>query len=162
GNHALATHTDCGARRGIAPARIRERVGSEIARGVLRNSRGARTAGATQAAARRARAGARAGCCRPCSTARGGPDRGRACDGLGCLRARDCTTRSAHVELLENLGVLPELRRDLHDDVILLRTEGVVDGRDLCLCERIAERIVYLTCRETETRGRIAIHDQVR
>ncbi len=67
----------------------------------------------------------------------------------------------ADIQVLENLRVLPELRRHFHDDMILLRTEGIVDGGDLRLGKGVAQRIVDLNLRQAQARGAVAIHDQV-
>ena len=67
----------------------------------------------------------------------------------------------ADVELLEHVGVLPELRRDLHDHMVLLRAERVVDRRDLGLRKRIAQRVVDLASVRPRREAAVAIDDQV-
>jgi ribosomal 50S subunit-recycling heat shock protein len=58
--------------------------------------------------------------------------------------------------------VLPELGRDLHHDVILLRTVRVVDRRYLRLCEGISQRVVDLAGRQPQSSRAVAIDDQIR
>ena len=59
------------------------------------------------------------------------------------------------------MRALPELRRDLHDHVVLLRTEGIVDGRDLRLREAVPQRIVDLPLREPDSGRAVPVDDQI-
>jgi hypothetical protein len=56
-------------------------------------------------------------------------------------------------KLLQHLRVLPELGRHFHDDVVLLRAEGIVDRGHLRLGEGIAQGVVDLAFGESEARG---------
>jgi hypothetical protein len=77
----------------------------------------------------------------------------------------DCVPETAppeaHIEVLQGIRVLPELGRHFHDDMILLRTEGVEDVRDLSLRKRVAQRIVDLNLREPKPRRAVAVHDEI-
>jgi hypothetical protein len=66
----------------------------------------------------------------------------RARDRIGRLRTADRPARGADIDLLQRLRILPEARRDLHDDVVLVA--GDIDGRDLALAEGVVERVVDL------------------
>src|SRR6202000_1425754 len=103
----LLRETDRGSGGGVAASGVRQRVGREIARYIL-SHRGAR--------------------CRACRL-----EYCRTGHGLGQLRAGRRAASGADVQTLENLRVLPELRRDFHHDVILLWTERVIDRRYLRL-----------------------------
>ena len=65
----------------------------------------------------------------------------------------------AHVDQVERLGVLPELRRDFHHDVVLVQRR--VHRRHLPLPERVVERVVDSLLRESEPRSGVAIDDDV-
>ena len=84
----------------IAAPGVRQRVRGQIARHILRHRRAGGGAGAIQ------HRGAR--------------------HGLRQLRAGRRAARGADIQLFENLRVLPVLRRHFHDDVVLLRTEGIL------------------------------------
>ena len=63
--------------------------------------------------------------------------------------------RAPHVDVPQEQGILPELRRGLHDDVILIQRR--VHGRDLPLPEGVVQRGVDQLRRNAEPRGRLAI-----
>src|SRR5208283_2756681 len=65
----------------------------------------------------------------------------------------------AHVDLVKRFGVLPELRRDLHHDMVLV--ERRVHRGDLPLPERVVERIVDRLLGETKARSGVTIDDDV-
>ena len=65
------------------------------------------------------------------------------------------------VELFQHVGMLPKLGRHFHDDVVLLRAEGIVDRRDLRLREGIPQRIVDLNFAQAQTRRGVAVDDQI-
>ena len=64
-----------------------------------------------------------------------------------------------HVKILQRVGVLAELRRDLEDDVVLVEL-GEHDG-DQALSEGVVEGVVDGRGRQAEARGGVAIDDQV-
>ena len=75
-------------------------------------------------------------------------------------RAARIAARGADIDILQDRGVLPIARRDLHHDVILV--DRAVDRRDLALAEGVVERIVDLARRQAETRGGVAIDHDIR
>ena len=79
----------------------------------------------------------------------------RARDRAGRLRAADRAARGADIDVLQRLRALPELRRHLHHDMILV--EIVVDRRDLALAEGVVERVVDLRRGDAEPRRRGAV-----
>ena len=71
------------------------------------------------------------------------------------LRAR----RRPHIDVMQRGGILPVLRCDLHDDMILI--ERRIQNGHLALAERIIQRVVDELRAETQTRRRTAIeHDE--
>ena len=68
---------------------------------------------------------------------------------IACRRRR---TGRADIDVLQRVGALPELRRDAHHDVILVRV--LVDRRDKALTEGVVKRRVDLRDGDAETRGR--------
>ena len=63
------------------------------------------------------------------------------------------------MDLIERVGVLPELRRDLHHDMVLV--ERRVHRRHLPLAEGIVQRVVDRLLRKTQARRGVAIDDDV-
>ena len=76
----------------------------------------------------------------------------------GARRAADGAARGADVDVAQRFGALPELRRHLHDHVVLVQV--VVDRRDLALAEGVVQRVVDLASRSRRAarrwRGRSA------
>ena len=74
--------------------------------------------------------------------------------GAKCAKALSGTFRplgAAHVDLAQDLRILPEFRRHLHDHVILVQRR--VHGGDLALAEGIVKRVVDQLRRDAEARG---------
>jgi hypothetical protein len=61
---------------------------------------------------------------------------------------------------VEDVGVLPELGRDLHHDVVLVQRR--VRDRDLTLPERVVQRVVDERGRHVQARRRVAVDDERR
>ncbi len=80
-------------------------------------------------------------------------------DRIGALDAADGAAGGADIDVLQHLRALPELRRDLHDDMVLV--EGVVDRRYLPLAEGVVERVVDLARRDAEPRRRRAVDREI-
>ena len=64
------------------------------------------------------------------------------------------------IDILQGLGSLLELRRNLHDHVILI--ERPVHRRNLPLPKGVVERVVQGLRSNSQTAGRVAIDDQLR
>src|SRR5205085_8653794 len=78
---------------------------------------------------------------------------------VGGLGAFNGAAGGADKDAVKRAGALPELRRDLHDDMVLVARS--VDRRDLPLAKGVVERVIDLRYREAEaSRGR-AIDDQI-
>ncbi len=135
-NHRLMTGADGRARGGVAAAAVGQGVQCQVARGVVGDGR--------------------------CGRLTGRLELRRAGDGLSRLSARDGPARGADVQLLQDVRRLHEFRRDLHDHVVLLGVERVVDCGHLRLREGAAQCAVDETLVESQAVGRIAIDDQVR
>ena len=63
--------------------------------------------------------------------------------------------RTAYVDLLQELRILPEARRRFHHHVILI--ERRIHGGDLALAKGVVQHVVDQLRRDAEARGRIAI-----
>ena len=90
---------------------------------------------------------------------RGRGSGGRRGNAAARLGAAHRSAGRADIDVLQPFGVLPPLRRHLHDDVILV--ERVVDGRNLALPERVVERRRDGAGRDTEPARGVAIDGDV-
>jgi len=75
------------------------------------------------------------------------------------LSLTSCPVFRAHVDQVERLGALPELRRNFHHDVVLIQRRE--HGGHLALAERVVQRIVDSLLRESQARTGVAIDDDV-
>ena len=133
GNHRLDGARDRRARRGARVAARGERVGRKVARRVGGDRRGR----ALRACGGLIEAGCDAGLLGPARIRAGGRD----------------------VEIAERAGVLPVLRSDLHDDMVLILR--AVDDGDLALAERVVQRVVDGVQRQAKPLRGIAVDDDV-